>query len=181
MFCPHRCPSQESFLHCFLPRLQLCIIFVSAARTYQGTLNLHIFSNVCYSIETCLSSPSHFSFLHFSPFFFVHPSVLSSWLLRVRTRWSLCWWFPATSTVWSTLFNRTTSPKRTWLCCKPSCPGKDVTEWANQQTSCRYKIWWLTSHLQGCSTCIDVFALGAYSKGGRHTLVVAHFVMEFIF
>ncbi len=114
------------------------------------------------------------SFHSFSIFVFNTP-LLSPWLLRVRTRWSLCSWFPATSTPWSTSFNRTTSPKRTWLCWRPSCPGKDVTEWANQQAACRYKIPWLPSHLQEWSTYMNVFALGARRNSGGHILVFAHF------
>ena len=34
----HRCSSEESVLHSFLPRLQLCVLSVSAAWTYQGAL-----------------------------------------------------------------------------------------------------------------------------------------------
>lgn len=70
----------------------------------------------------------------------IHLSFLYSMLLRVRTRWSLCLWFPATSKPWSMLSDRTISRKRTWLCCRPSCSGKGVTEWDNQQACCRYKI-----------------------------------------
>ena len=73
--------------------------------------------------------------LHFA-FSFLWSCLLR---LRVRTRWSPCSWFPATSRPWSTSYDRTTSPKRVWLCWRPSCPGKDVTEWANQQAASRYK------------------------------------------
>lgn len=45
---------------------------------------------------------------------------------RARTRWSPCWWFPVTSRRWSTWCARTTSPRRTWPCCRLSCPGKEV-------------------------------------------------------
>lgn len=42
----HRCPSEKSFWHSYLPKLQLRIIFVSASWTYQGLFNLHIFSQI---------------------------------------------------------------------------------------------------------------------------------------
>lgn len=76
----------------------------------------------------------------------------SSWLPRVRKRWSLCMWSLVTSKHWNMLFGRTTSPKRVWQCCRPSCPGKGVTEWANQQAHCRYIIQHLPSSLLDLST-----------------------------
>lgn len=91
---------------------------------------------------------THLSVFNFNTFF---PSCdllfsPSSCLPRVRKRWNLCMLSLVTSKHWNTLFGRTTSPKRVSQCCRLSCPGKGVTEWANQQARCRYKI----QHLPSC-------------------------------
>lgn len=43
----HRCTSKESICHSLVPWIQLCIIFVGAAWTYQGMFALHIFGKAC--------------------------------------------------------------------------------------------------------------------------------------
>lgn len=81
----------------------------------------------------------------FSPF---PVFLLSSVWYRVRTRSSPCSWSRATSTSWSTLFGRITSPKRAWRCWRLLCPGKDEVKWANQTAASRYKMQGLMSHLR---------------------------------
>ncbi len=153
--------------------------FVSSLLVLLGLIKVPLIPSNVFSIKSWIRPPffcNVFSFLYISllsmyhfdvitaiffdlcaPFFSVliltiHPFVISSLLLRVKTKWSLCSWFLDTSTPWSTLFDRNISPKRTWLCCRPSCPGKGVTEWASQEACYRYKTQWLSHHLQQWST-----------------------------
>lgn len=77
----HRCTSKESICHSLLPRIQLCIIFVSAAWTYQGMFALHIFGKACvFFILGFMSVFFPFTSLFVNLVFFcLHPPCCSEW------------------------------------------------------------------------------------------------------
>lgn len=70
----HRCTSKESICHSLIPRIQLCIIFVGAAWTYQGIFALHIFVFFIFGF----SFPSTSLFVNLV-FFCLHPLHCSEW------------------------------------------------------------------------------------------------------
>lgn len=77
----HRCTSKESICHSLIPRIQLCIIFVGAAWTYQGMFALHIFCKGCLfhlRFHECLFSV-HMSLFVNLVFFCLHPLHCSEW------------------------------------------------------------------------------------------------------